>query len=86
MPATARCGNRQAIDTALCHVPADPTVADGVEHWHPHQLCRATATRIHRQYGLEADWAVRGHKSLVITEIYTEQGAVKVEAVERLVW
>ena len=56
----------------------------GWGHWHPHQLRHAAATRIRRQYGLEAARAVLGHKSLAITEVYAEQDTAKVEEIARL--
>ena len=41
------------------------------------------ATRIRKQYGLEAARAVLGHKSLGITVVYAEQDTAKVEEIAR---
>ena len=56
-----------------------------IAHWHPHQLRHAAATRIRKQYGLEAARVMLGHKSLAVTEVYAEQDAAKVEEIARRV-
>ena len=51
------------------------TIADGgrfVPHWHPHQLRHNAATRLRREFGIEAARVVLGHSSAAITEIYAE--------------
>jgi len=50
----------------------------GVPRWTPHQLRHAAATRIRREYGLEAARAMLGHRSSAVTEIYAEADAGKV--------
>ncbi len=50
--------------------------------WFPHQLRHSAATRLARDYGIEAARAVLGHKSLVTTELYAE---VDRRAVRRIV-
>jgi integrase len=43
------------------------------EHrWHPHQLRHSAATRLRRQYGIEAARVVLGHHSAAVTELYAE--------------
>ena len=45
----------------------------GIEPWRPNQLRHAAATRIRRQYGLEAAQVVLGHSTASTTEIYAER-------------
>ncbi len=40
--------------------------------WHPHQLRHSAATRLRKEYGLEAARVVLGHRSAAITELYAE--------------
>ncbi|MGC8552926.1 MAG: tyrosine-type recombinase/integrase [Phycisphaerae bacterium] len=77
----ANAARAAAIGVAV----ADLAESDRLQHWHPHQLRHAAATRIRKQYGLEAARAMLGHKSLAITEIYAEQDKGKVEEIARLV-
>lgn len=60
---------RRAIATA-CH-------KSGVPHWHPHQLRHNAATRLRREFGIEAARVILGHRSAGITEIYAEQDQEK---------
>jgi integrase len=41
--------------------------------WHPHQLRHNAATRLRKEYGLEAAQVILGHKTLEVTEIYAEK-------------
>lgn len=41
--------------------------------WHPHQLRHTAATKLRKQYGLEAARIILGHKTLAMTELYAEQ-------------
>jgi integrase len=41
-------------------------------HWHPNQLRHTAATRLRKQFGIEAARVVLGHSSAVVTEIYAE--------------
>jgi len=45
----------------------------GIEPWSPNQLRHAAATRIRRQYGLEAAQVVLGHSTASTTQIYAER-------------
>jgi integrase len=40
--------------------------------WHPHQLRHNAATRLRKQYGLEAARVVLGHRSSAVAEVYAE--------------
>jgi integrase len=40
--------------------------------WHPHQLRHNAATRLRKEYGIEAARVVLGHRSAAITEVYAE--------------
>jgi integrase len=46
--------------------------AKQVPHWHPHQLRHNAATRLRKEFGLEAARVVLGHRSAAVTEIYAE--------------
>jgi len=54
--------------------------------WHPHQLRHNAATRIRREFGLEAAQLVLGHSSAAITDaVYAERDSTKVvQAMRRL--
>lgn len=45
--------------------------------WHPHQLRHNAATRLRKEFGIEAARVVLGHKSALVTEIYAEIDHVK---------
>lgn len=52
------------------------------EHvWHPHQLRHTAATKLRKEYGLEAAQVILGHKTLAVTEVYAEKN---VEAAKRI--
>lgn len=40
--------------------------------WHPHQLRHNAATRLRKEFGIEAARVVLGHRSAAITEVYAE--------------
>ena len=44
----------------------------GVPRWKPHQLRHTAATRLRRQFGIEAARVILGHRSSAVTEIYAE--------------
>ena len=44
-----------------------------VPRWSPHQLRHTYATRIRKQYGIEASRVMLGHKHVGATEIYAER-------------
>lgn len=64
---------RRAIDYAIAKA--------GVEHWHPHQLRHSCATRVRKEFGLDAAQVILGHKSAAITEVYAELDRSKAVAV-----
>ena len=41
-------------------------------HWHPHQLRHNYATRIRKEFGVEAARILLGHRSTAVTELYAE--------------
>ncbi len=63
--AISRKSYEQAIKTACQKA--------GIEAWSPNQLRHAAATRIRRQYGLEAAQVILGHSTASTTEIYAER-------------
>lgn len=44
-----------------------------IPRWHPHQLRHNAATRIRKDYNLEASRVVLGQKSGAVAEIYAER-------------
>jgi len=55
---------RRAITRACEAAKIDP--------WHPHRLRHSAATKLRKDYGIEAARVVLGHKSAAVTEIYAE--------------
>jgi len=51
------------------------------EKWHPNQLRHNCATRLRKEFGIEAARVVLGHSSAVVTEIYAEIDKTKAAAV-----
>lgn len=52
------------------------------EHrWHPHQLRHNAATRLRKEYGLEAAQCILGHKTLSVTEIYAEKNVAAAQRI-----
>ncbi len=43
-----------------------------VPRWHPHQLRHSFASRIRKEYGIEAARVLLGHRSMAVTEVYAE--------------
>jgi site-specific recombinase XerD len=57
------------------------TAKAGVPRFAPNQIRHAAATRIRRQFGLEAAQVILGHSNMNTTEIYAEKNvdaAVKI--------
>ena len=44
----------------------------GIPAWHPHQLRHTAATKLRKQFGIEAARVVLGHRSAAITEVYAQ--------------
>ena len=49
--------------------------------WHPHQLRHSFATRIRREYGIEAARILLGHSSIATSELYAEIDRERVKEV-----
>lgn len=49
--------------------------------WHPHQLRHTAATRLRKQYGLEAARVVLGHRSSAVAEVYAEIDLTKAQQI-----
>ena len=45
----------------------------GVAPWHPNQLRHSVATRIRKEYGLEAAQVLLGHSRADVTQVYAER-------------
>jgi integrase len=52
-----------------------------VPAWHPHQLRHNAATRLRREFGIEAARVVLGHRSAAVTELYAELDATKASTI-----
>ncbi len=53
--------------------------------WHPHQLRHNAATRLRREFGIEAARVVLAHRSVAVTEIYAERdGEQAMKIMERV--
>jgi hypothetical protein len=55
----------------------------GLEHWHPHQLRHTKATKIRREYGLDAARAILGQHARQVAELYAELDLGKAVEVAR---
>jgi integrase len=53
----------------------------GVPDWHPNQLRHNAATRLRRDFGLDAARVILGHSTPVVTEIYAEVDREKARAI-----
>jgi integrase len=53
--------------------------------WSPNQLRHSAATRIRREFGLEASQVILGHASAAVTQVYAERDAAKgIEVARRI--
>ena len=50
-------------------------------HWHPHQLRHNAATRLRKEFGIDAAQVILGHKTLSVTEIYAEKDVATAQAI-----
>ena len=90
-PDSYRRATYSACDRAFPHptlegIPKDRLTAEQAgelkvwrktHRWHPHQLRHNAATRLRREFGLDAARAVLGHSTPVVTEIYAELDRLK---------
>lgn len=65
---------RRALEYATHQAIEAGDLPEGT-HWHPHQLRHAAATRIRKQFGLDAVRAVLGHRTVVQSAEYAELDA-----------
>ena len=76
---------RRAVARACEKAFPAPTDLSGEEiahwqkerRWHPHQLRHNAATRIRKEFGLDAARTVLGHRSAAITDMYAEVDQTK---------
>ena len=52
-----------------------------IERWSPNQLRHSAATRIRREYGIDAARALLGHSSPAVTEVYAELDQAQVRKI-----
>ena len=45
----------------------------GITHWQPNQLRHSSATRIRKEFGLDAASVILGHRGVAITQVYAER-------------
>jgi len=68
---------RQAITYATANA--------NVPHWHPNQLRHAFASRVRREFGLEAAQTLLGHAKADVTQVYAERDLkTAIEAARRI--
>ncbi|QDV33444.1 tyrosine-type recombinase/integrase [Tautonia plasticadhaerens] len=53
----------------------------GINRWHAHQLRHTAATRLRKEFGVDAARVILGHRSPVVTEVYAELDHEKALAV-----
>jgi integrase len=61
-----------------------PTAKPGdvfVPAWHPHQLRHNAATRLRKEFGIEAARVVLGHRTAAVTEVYAEMDQAKASSI-----
>jgi integrase len=78
---------RQTFERGIARANKKIRQSGGAEipQWHPNQLRHNAATRLRREFGLDAARAVLGHSSPVVTEVYAELDAAKAaEAMEKI--
>jgi integrase len=63
---------QHAIRQTIRRLNADADEFNQIPKWHPHQLRHNAATRLRKEYGIEAARVVLGHRSAAITEVYAE--------------
>jgi len=49
--------------------------------WHPHQLRHSAATRLRKDFGLEAAQVILGHRTLTVTQVYAERNVAAAQDV-----
>ena len=59
--------------TSLAHAIAKVCKRFGIPHWHPNQLRHSAATRVRREFGLEAAQVLLGHSRADVTQVYAER-------------
>jgi integrase len=52
-----------------------------VPRWHPHQLRHNAATRLRKEFGIEAARVVLGHRTAAVTEVYAEMDQAKASSI-----
>jgi integrase len=66
---------RQAVEAGM---PAEDAAGRVfVPHWHPHQLRHSCATKLRKEFGLDAARTVLGHQSPAVTALYAEADMAK---------
>ena len=77
-----RDGIRERYDSrSYAHSVRRACERAGVEHWHPHQLRHAYATRVRKLAGIEQARVLLGHSSAVTSELYAEMDLTAARAV-----
>ncbi len=79
-----RPGDRYRRDS-YAHAVARACERAGVERFHPHQLRHAAATKLRREFGVDAARIILGHRSVSVTDTYAELDAQQaVEIAKRI--
>jgi integrase len=86
-PAPEPLAKRQGETAAEWKARLTPEQRQGLRRWrdqhrwHPHQLRHTAATKLRKEYGLEAAQVILGHKTLTVTQVYAEKN---VEAARKI--
>lgn len=59
--------------TSYAHAIAKACKRFSVPHWHPNQLRHTAATRVRKEFGLEAAQVLLGHSRADVTQVYAER-------------
>ncbi|AMV27385.1 Tyrosine recombinase XerC [Gemmata sp. SH-PL17] len=59
--------------TSFAHAVAKACKRFGIPHWHPNQLRHTGATRVRKEFGLEAAQVLLGHSRADVTQVYAER-------------
>ena len=73
------CDKADAATKEAKGLPADSERI--IPRWHPHQLRHNFATNIRKRFGIEAARILCGHKSMAVTEVYSEIDRAKVASI-----
>lgn len=60
-------------------------VWQAAHRWHPNQLRHSAATKLRKEFGLEAAQVILGHRTLTVTQVYAEKNVAAAERIMAVV-